>query len=223
MENLSIPRHGEGIRADGIGQFDKRHLGVQPAGIFGDGIHGRLRVVAKEVKAVAEDQKGLDARANAMAGKLKVAHAIGLVMQPGPERAEVMDKILEEFVITRPGIKEDAGLILSERDHGPFIKHGAAVAGVHLLRAGFNPAENFFQCHAVEQSKSRAAAQGNLRGGEAFTAVTVNVAPWPDSASSNVAGRLISPKQGVSSRVARMEPTCRLPPMTLARWPRSQL
>ena len=52
--------------------------------------------------------------------------------------------------------------------------------------------------------------------GPLFTAVMIRVAPRPNSASSNVAGRLIAPKTGVNNAVTAMEPEYFPPAMTFA-------
>jgi hypothetical protein len=70
-------------------KFHERHLRDEPARIFGDRVHGLRRVVAHQINARAQNQERLDARADAVPGKFKIARPVFSAEQLRAQRAQV--------------------------------------------------------------------------------------------------------------------------------------
>ncbi len=60
---------------------------------------------------------------------------------------EVIREILQEIVVARPEIIQDAAFLLRERHDRPFVKHGLRVTGVHLVGALLDQSGYFFERH----------------------------------------------------------------------------
>src|SRR5436190_11900712 len=55
-----------------VGEFGERRLGIQPARVAGNGVHGRLRIVADEVKLIASADERFEARSDFVPRKIEM-------------------------------------------------------------------------------------------------------------------------------------------------------
>jgi len=137
------------MAAHDIAQFRKGHLCVQPARILGDLIHRGFSVIADEIDAVTQDHERFKARADRVPGKFKITGMVIVFNQFGAQRTQILSKVLQEIVVTRAHVCQDAAFVLGQRNDRPLVKNDFAIAVVHLVGALLYVAESFVNSHKI--------------------------------------------------------------------------
>ena len=114
-------------------------------------------MVADEVNALAQNQKGFGLRPDPVAGEFKIADAVGIAEEADAEFVEVGGEVFLEVFLPRAGVGEERAAALEKLHDGPFIEHHLMVKRVHLGGAGFDGLVGLVERHGgvfVESSKA---------------------------------------------------------------------
>lgn len=149
------------VGAEAVAQFHKRHLGCQPAGILGDGIHGLARVVAEKKNARAKHQVTLEASSGFVPGEFKITRTPGIGDYRLAKCAEIPRKVTLKVAAPRSGVGQNASAIGGERDNRPLIEYQPNVALVHLTGAGLDEFVCQFQCHSLNNGEKLSISEAN--------------------------------------------------------------
>src|SRR5438309_9358677 len=82
-----------------------------------------------------------------MAGKIKIADGLFGLRQLRSQGADIVHKVSLELIFPRTKVIEHIALLLTESNHGPFVKDHIVIQRVHLVRALFDESSRLFHSH----------------------------------------------------------------------------